>query len=736
MRKIYFLLTFIFLSGLCFAQNQVQVILSQPPPNQLKARDLWKGIIINPTKNTLHITLYGTLVSAAEGLVVQGKSRLISLPPGTKRITYDDVTSANVKSIFDRWGKQSGNAPAGDYTIYLLVKAEDGREIGSSSINQNIAEEKTEVITPQLISPVDGSVLDVSQPVLFTWTAKSNNPAARNTYSLKVVEIIGNQSPDDAVKRNPTWYQSNELRTMLLQYPLSAKKLEPGKKYAWTVQIINKEAQAAGETGTMADAFMFTIDKPIVEAETIILQLISPVDGSILNTNQPLLFTWMLPSLKPGTSISYNLKVVEIFGKQSPTEAVRKNPAWFEKNDIRAMMFQYPLSAKRIEKNKKYAWQITAYVKNDEIGESETWSFNYDSEETPEKIIEVKQCDVFKVEFKKTTKGDTISYKLLITNNYKGNLAGNKPGSFRITVKGDSIVSITGGVTEGWKRTPSKFPPGSGGVKWTNNSGDIPNGKTDLGNIIFRDNYSNPIKVVYEWRDNKSHILCRDSVKVSCNIISNGNFVQGNLPGAMPSPGTVQNWARAYGYSPIVNNDPLEGFIEQGYVKLLGNLNNGQAIFQELLQSNKIILGKKYRMSVAVRFISSQNNLDYVKIRAIAFNGSLATSGNHPSPSSNIAIIGRSSKIRDCNDWSVIEFLWTANKDFSKIAINAFTNDNSNATVWIDEVTLCETDENDCEEVQLDSNGNPIIPTGYGVVPPNFSCQPEAEEDEIGRAHV
>lgn len=255
------------------------------------------------------------------------------------------------------------------------------------------------------------------------------------------------------------------------------------------------------------------IDQTIItiKPEKVSIQLISPPDGSTLISNQPVLFTWMLRSIKPGTVFNYRMKVVEILGNQSSTEAITQNPAWFERSDITTTTLMYPVASRKLENGKKYAWQITAYVKNDEIGKSETWSFNYGREETPEKITEVKQCDVFKVEFKKTAKGDTISYKLLITNNYKGNFAGNKPGSFRITVKGDSIVSITGGVTEGWKRTPSKFPIGSSSVKWANNSGNIPNDTTDLGNIIFRDIYSKPIKVVYEWLDKEEALICKDS---------------------------------------------------------------------------------------------------------------------------------------------------------------------------------------------------------------------------------
>ncbi|MBK8705997.1 MAG: hypothetical protein IPN33_22200 [Saprospiraceae bacterium] len=64
--------------------------------------------------------------------------------------------------------------------------------------------------------------------------------------------------------------------------------------------------------------------------------------------------------------------------------------------------------------------------------------------------------------------------------------------------------------------------------------------------------------------------------------------------------------------------------------------------------------------------------------------------------------------------------------------MNVFTDDDKiSSTLWIDDVSLCEVAQgNDCDEVQLDAKGNPIMPAGFGAVPPGFNCQPEAEEEE------
>jgi len=213
--------------------------------------------------------------------------------------------------------------------------------------------------------------------------------------------------------------------------------------------------------------------------------------------------------------ITYKIKVVKVLGYQSPNEAIQRNPAWFEKPDIRTVTLLYPVAATKLESGKKYAWQIEAFVNNNTIGKSEVWSFIYRSNEIPEKIVDIKQCDVFNVELKKSTKEKVNSYNLLITNNYTGKLPGNIPAGFRITVKGDSVGSITGGSTEGWKRTPSKFPPGSNDVQWMFNTGEIPNGKADLGNIIFKSHDSNSIKVLFEWLDKGEALICKDSCTIN-----------------------------------------------------------------------------------------------------------------------------------------------------------------------------------------------------------------------------
>ncbi len=211
-----------------------------------------------------------------------------------------------------------------------------------------------------------------------------------------------------------------------------------------------------------------------------------------------------------------------------------------------------------------------------------------------------------------------------------------------------------------------------------------------------------------------------------CNkeLVQNGAFLK-----RMPN-GTAAFWSKIYG-NPLFNFTVGQGCIEDGYVEMKGNQTKGDAVAQLLTSNNQIQKGKKYLLKVAVRFMANLNSNDYGKIRVIAFNGVAPTSGIHPLPDANVSIIGRSGKIRDCGDWSFLEFpVWIANKDFQNVAINVFSDNQTLSTVWIDNFALCETDkEFDCSEVQLDPNNNPIIPQGYGNTPTGFNCTPKQEED-------
>jgi hypothetical protein len=215
------------------AQSSVNVSLRQPPPNQLKIADLWQISIVNTSKKTLNVYVQGTAKEATAGLVVDAQTASFAVPPGTKIVTGKDVSPIKTNSTNSKYKNillQTGTVPAGDYTICVFVKVTGtGEELGSDCIEQHVASAS---IIP--IAPPDEAALDDALPN-FLWTSTPPlDPKA--SYTLKIVELLGSQTPFSATQSNSTFFERSDLHSTSMQYPITGQKLQPGRKYAWFVK--------------------------------------------------------------------------------------------------------------------------------------------------------------------------------------------------------------------------------------------------------------------------------------------------------------------------------------------------------------------------------------------------------------------------------------------------------------------------------------------------------------------
>ncbi|GEM_PF-6152761 len=223
----------IFIVVFHLADAQVQVKLNPLPPNLLSITDLWSLTLNNTTRTTINLILEGTLNEAGAGRIAAANSALLSLPPGKKTISYNDVTRGGKVTIkAGKWRDaftQTGAAPNGDYTICVSVKNQAGKEIGTDCIKQH-----AEVNPPGLIAPADGDTLSEGETLTFTW--RPSTPTLKDMkYSLKIVRVQENQTPGEAMQKNGAWYEKADIKNTAFSYPPTAKKLEKGGKYVWSV---------------------------------------------------------------------------------------------------------------------------------------------------------------------------------------------------------------------------------------------------------------------------------------------------------------------------------------------------------------------------------------------------------------------------------------------------------------------------------------------------------------------
>ena len=229
------------------AQSAVTVILRPPPPNQLKVADLWEITLINSGGATLNVSLRGTVTEQKDGLIATATSAAFSLPPGTKVFTAKNINQLSPVNTSFKNSKYEdilnaiGSAPSGTYDICIEVRSSGFAAgiIASNCVNSHTVESTSQ---PLLLSPQDAMDVEDVRP-MFTWAMPTPLRARANvTYSIRIVQLLGKQSPVAAMQANPAWIELNNVTTTTIQYPPGARPLGAGNMYAWKVSAFMRGA--------------------------------------------------------------------------------------------------------------------------------------------------------------------------------------------------------------------------------------------------------------------------------------------------------------------------------------------------------------------------------------------------------------------------------------------------------------------------------------------------------------
>ncbi len=231
---------------------QVTVHLQQPPPYQFKVEHFWKIILTNNSDKPVSVYLKGTATESIQGKIIEATSSVITLQRGAKVISGRELGPFTISESNSRYKNiilNTGGLPSGNYEICVaVIAAMDGRQIATDCISVTVENFNR----MELISPFDGETIgNISEDAKENLKLKSNKtpaiifswlppvpvpPGARISYRLKIVEILGYQSVHSAMASNPMYYQSSKISATVLRYPIAARQLLPGKKYAWSVE--------------------------------------------------------------------------------------------------------------------------------------------------------------------------------------------------------------------------------------------------------------------------------------------------------------------------------------------------------------------------------------------------------------------------------------------------------------------------------------------------------------------
>jgi len=213
-------------------QLPVEVELVEPPGGQLYVESLWRVRLFNTSSETFSVYLFVTIEESSLGLLMEATTASFILPPGMMPMSSADLSPINTEfynSSFESSVGIMGGFPDGIYNVNISVYEDGGGILGSGSFIQDV----TNHSDPVLQYPLDQTMVMESCPV-FTWIPTL--PATDVTYTFRLVEVLGGQSPASAITANPAVLEQNDLTGESFAYPVYADALQPGINYGWQVK--------------------------------------------------------------------------------------------------------------------------------------------------------------------------------------------------------------------------------------------------------------------------------------------------------------------------------------------------------------------------------------------------------------------------------------------------------------------------------------------------------------------
>jgi hypothetical protein len=235
-----------------FCEAQINIVINKPQSFQVKVSDMFNADVINMSGQPIKLYIVGTIINTKTNQkVVQGTSQALEFGVGSKHINENILSPSYTYS--SSAVEQTGYLPYGNYHICLnAYSAADNEPKGDGCIDEEI----TPLSPPLLLSPENGSTINTTYPLLIWLPPTPVNNRMGVLYDLKLVELTDNQTAYDAIQRNFSVFEQQNLTTTNLQYPANAIQLQDGKTYAWKILAKTNDGTLIGET----EVWMFKLE--------------------------------------------------------------------------------------------------------------------------------------------------------------------------------------------------------------------------------------------------------------------------------------------------------------------------------------------------------------------------------------------------------------------------------------------------------------------------------------------
>ena len=263
-----------------------------------------------------------------------------------------------------------------------------------------------------VLFPKVGEEID-ADAIILQWSYKKESDS-NPTYSIKIVEVLEDQSPQTAIKENEAFWEGANILDTFLIFPETDKEFIPGKEYAWQVSVYegNSKIDECKVSSLIISA------KKESELDVIFPKVGEEIDADAIN------FQWSYKK-QSDSGPNYTIKVVEVLENQTLKTAIQDNPALWEQTNISDTHIQYPETEQAFIPGKKYAWQVSVFEGDSRLLVGEVSSFIISSEKNTEldvlfpKVGEEIDADGLILEWKnfELTEG-SVKYTLKIVEVY------------------------------------------------------------------------------------------------------------------------------------------------------------------------------------------------------------------------------------------------------------------------------------------------------------------------------
>lgn len=330
----------------------------------------------------LHVKISSNLVSLETKSNFKPITRT-TLTPGILKVfkgsdlaPYLNYSNVNLTGITLSELNSTGRLPDGNYQFCVTVKEyRSGRAISRTSCSMAFISKQD---PPLLTLPTQGGTVTPQTPqnLTFQWQLKNPPPGGFTNveYLLKLYEITDNSiDPLTAVAANKVvkvfeTSATTPIQTTNFNYNITSSLLDDGKRYAWTIQVKEKNNRQSFKNNGVSQVGWFQYGVSSGGE----IAILAPEDGQGFRENDNPNFKWKSPdNVNVGSKFTYEIKIVELEGK-TPKDAISKNKVWHKFTSSEQSVikdFKY-MSTKNFEKKGEYAWQVKAYSNNREIAAS------------------------------------------------------------------------------------------------------------------------------------------------------------------------------------------------------------------------------------------------------------------------------------------------------------------------------------------------------------------------------